>query len=126
MGPQCKSKTAHHALSGLFFAPGRGFALSRRGVGYAAHNTRARKRSKFARPYICRLMVFKRLTWPSTWPLLHGYSRDAITTAMDNGLTFVITAYTAKPGVNNGSPPITTTSRRRQSAPEVWLLPKND
>ena len=46
---------------------------------YAAPNTRARKRSKFARPYICRLSVFKRLLCPSTGPLVHGYSRDAAT-----------------------------------------------
>src|ERR1700722_11253813 len=33
-------------------------------------NTLARRRSKPARPYICRLIIFSRFTCPSTWPLL--------------------------------------------------------
>ena len=48
---------------------------------YAAYNTRAFKRSKFARPYICRLIVFGRLTCPSTGPLLQGDSSAAATAA---------------------------------------------
>ena len=35
-------------------------------------NTLARRRSKPARPYICRLIIFSRFTCPSTWPLLQG------------------------------------------------------
>ena len=34
-----------------------------------------------ARPYICRLTNFKRLTWPSVCPLLHGLLRAAKTAA---------------------------------------------
>ncbi len=37
------------------------------------YSTRARSRSKLARPYIWRLMVLRRLTCPSSWPLLQGY-----------------------------------------------------
>jgi hypothetical protein len=48
---------------------------------YAACSTRALKRSKFARPYICRLIVFSRLTCPSTGPLLQGSSSAAATAA---------------------------------------------
>src|ERR1700716_647003 len=33
-------------------------------------STRARNSSKPARPYICRLIIFSRLMWPSTGPLL--------------------------------------------------------
>src|SRR6185369_15202692 len=77
---QHQRRTAHHALAGLSFAFGRSFAFSRPPwwvwERYSVHNTRARRRSKFARPYSCRLMVFKRLPCPSTGPLLHGYTRD--------------------------------------------------
>src|ERR671920_638786 len=38
----------------------------------ACPSTRQRSRSNPARPYISRLMTLSRLTWPSTWPLLHG------------------------------------------------------
>src|SRR5262249_42934590 len=48
---------------------------------YAACNTRALKRSKFARPYICRLIVFSRLTCPSIGPLLQGNSSAAASAA---------------------------------------------
>ena len=41
--------------------------------------TLARSKAKPARPYICRLRNFRRLTWPSTWPLLQGLSTAAIT-----------------------------------------------
>lgn len=37
-----------------------------------AARTRARRSSNPARPYICRLIIFRRLTCPSTGPLLHG------------------------------------------------------
>jgi hypothetical protein len=47
---------------------------------YAA-STRARSRSKLARPYICRLMTFSRVTCPSTGPLLQGSSNAAVTAA---------------------------------------------
>jgi hypothetical protein len=33
---------------------------------------RIRNDSVLARPYIDRLSIFKRLIWPSVWPLLHG------------------------------------------------------
>ena len=36
--------------------------------------TRALSSSKPARPYICRLITFSRLIWPSSGPLLHGVS----------------------------------------------------
>ncbi len=49
------------------------------GAAYAA-KTRSRSRSKLARPYICRLISFSRLTCPSVWPLLQG-SDNAATTA---------------------------------------------
>ena len=35
-------------------------------------NTRNRSKSNLARPYICRLICFKRFTWPSTCPWLQG------------------------------------------------------
>ena len=34
--------------------------------------TRARNKANPARPYICRLIIFSRFTWPSTGPLLHS------------------------------------------------------
>ena len=43
--------------------------------------TRSLRRSKPARPYICRLMSFNRWICPSTWPLLHG-SWSAASTAL--------------------------------------------
>jgi len=45
------------------------------------HMTRFRSKSKFARPYICRLMNLRRLTCPSTCPLLHSFSNAARTAA---------------------------------------------
>lgn len=45
-------------------------------------NTRWRSRSNFARPYMQRLITFRRFTWPSTWPLLKGKARAAITAAL--------------------------------------------
>jgi hypothetical protein len=41
-------------------------------VGTGNPRTRFLSKSNFARPYIWRLINFKRLTWPSTWPLLHS------------------------------------------------------
>jgi len=38
--------------------------------GYSARTTRTRRRSKFARPYICLLIAFNLQTLPSTAPLL--------------------------------------------------------
>jgi hypothetical protein len=38
--------------------------------GQSASRTRLRSRSGFARPYICRLIILMRLTWPSTAPEL--------------------------------------------------------
>jgi hypothetical protein len=43
--------------------------------------TRNRSRSKLARPYMMRLMTLRRLTCPSTWPLLQSKVRDARTAA---------------------------------------------
>jgi hypothetical protein len=43
--------------------------------------TRKRSKSNLARPYIMRLMTFKRLTCPSTWPLLHSRVSAALTAA---------------------------------------------
>jgi len=40
---------------------------------YAAWRTRKRRRSKLARPYMDRLISFRRCTFPSTMPLLHSY-----------------------------------------------------
>ena len=34
-----------------------------------------------ARPYICRLSILMRLTWPSTGPEFHGWVRPAVTAA---------------------------------------------
>ena len=46
-----------------------GFSRTFREDGSAhAASTRWRKRSKLARPYMLRLMSFRRLTWPSTCP----------------------------------------------------------
>ena len=45
-------------------------------------NTRARRSSKPARPYIWRLIILSRLIWPSTWPVLHGVSTAAATAEM--------------------------------------------
>ena len=42
---------------------------------------RAFRRSILARPYICRLRVFRRLIWPSVWPLDQGSVRAATTAA---------------------------------------------
>src|ERR1700722_4316361 len=39
---------------------------------HQARSTRWRSRSKFARPYISRLISFNRFTSPSPCPLLHG------------------------------------------------------
>jgi hypothetical protein len=44
-------------------------------------STRSRSRSKFARPYISRLVSLSRFTWPSTWPWLHSNVRLAATAA---------------------------------------------
>lgn len=41
-------------------------------TGQPGFNTRARSKSKFALPYICRLSTFNRFTCPSVWPLLQG------------------------------------------------------
>jgi hypothetical protein len=46
-----------------------------------AWSTRAFRRSQLARSYIRRLIVFRRLTCPSTRPLLHGYSSPGATPA---------------------------------------------
>lgn len=42
---------------------------------------RSRSNSTLARPCIWRLRYFKRLTWPSVWPLLHGSVKAARTAA---------------------------------------------
>jgi hypothetical protein len=39
--------------------------------------TRARSSSKPARPYIWRLIILRRLIWPSTWPVLQDVSTAA-------------------------------------------------
>src|SRR5215471_13561398 len=44
--------------------------------------TRARRSSKPARPYIWRLIILRRLIWPSTWPVLQGVSTAAATAEM--------------------------------------------
>jgi hypothetical protein len=44
-----------------------------------SRKTRRRSRSTLARPYIWRLRNFKRLTWPSVWPLLQGSVKAART-----------------------------------------------
>jgi hypothetical protein len=41
--------------------------------------TRSRSSSTLARPYIWRLRNFKRLTWPSVWPLLQRSVKAART-----------------------------------------------
>src|SRR5262245_21570325 len=51
------------------------------GATQPACTTRARSKASPARPYICRLMAFSRLTWPSTGPLLHGPVSAAATAA---------------------------------------------
>lgn len=43
--------------------------------------TRRRSRSKFARPYICRFIRFRRFTCPSVWPLFQGSESEAFTAA---------------------------------------------
>jgi tetratricopeptide (TPR) repeat protein len=50
-------------------------------VNPEGQSTRRRSRSKWARPYIWRLMNLRRLTWPSVWPLLQGSSKAARTAA---------------------------------------------
>src|SRR3954465_8356363 len=40
-----------------------------------------RRRSSFARPYMERLISFRRVIWPSVWPLLQGVARAAQTAA---------------------------------------------
>jgi hypothetical protein len=56
--------------------------LSRRfGADQGGWSTRRRKRSNLALPYICRLISFSRVIWPSVCPLLQGYSRAAFTAA---------------------------------------------
>jgi hypothetical protein len=47
-------------------------------------NTRARRSSKPARPYICRLTVLSRLIRPSTWPALYDVSTAAATADMSS------------------------------------------
>jgi hypothetical protein len=37
---------------------------------------RARSRSRFARPYICRLIILSLVMWPSVCPLDQGLQRD--------------------------------------------------
>src|SRR2546423_221248 len=49
--------------------------------GQAAQRTRVRSRSKFARPYMLRLMNLSRLTFPSTGPCLHFKLSPALTAA---------------------------------------------
>ncbi len=44
----------------------------------AAHR-RARSRSRFARPYICRLIILSLVMWPSVCPLDHGSTIPAVT-----------------------------------------------
>ncbi len=48
-------------------------------VDHGVRRTRFRRRSKFARPYICLLIILMRLTWPSTGPELWGRVRPAVT-----------------------------------------------
>jgi len=50
-------------------------------VHHGGWSTRRRNRSNLARPYIMRLITFKRLTCPSTWPLLHSKVSAARTAA---------------------------------------------
>ena len=54
----------------------------RRAVAGEYGKTRARRSSKPARPYIWRLIVLRRLIWPSTWPVLHEVSTAAATAEM--------------------------------------------
>ena len=67
------------AKSGLFrnFDATHGAGPAEAGGEYG--KTRARRSSKPARPYIWRLIIFSRLIWPSTWPVLHGVSTAAAT-----------------------------------------------
>ena len=45
----------------------------------SASRTRLRSRSCLAQPCICRLIIFTRLTWPSTGPLFQGRVSPAVT-----------------------------------------------
>ncbi len=56
------SKFRVHSFEGVGF----------RGFAYAVARTRARRNAKSARPYIVRLMTLRRLTYPSSGPVLHG------------------------------------------------------
>src|SRR4051794_8748658 len=58
---------------GLF----RTFGATQGGARALNGRIRERKRVKLARPYICRLIVLRRLICPSTWPLLHAVSMAA-------------------------------------------------
>ncbi len=61
-------------------------------VNYDAdRKTRRRSKSKCARPYICRFIVFSRLMCPSTGPLLHGYFKAALTAASSDFRLFAKT-----------------------------------
>jgi len=44
-------------------------------------STRRRSKSNFPLPYISLFRSLILVTWPSTWPLLHGYSNAAATAA---------------------------------------------
>src|SRR3954470_12186969 len=50
--------------------------------GQAACNTRWRRSLKPARPYIDRLIVLSRFTWPSTGLVVHGSSSAACTASI--------------------------------------------
>src|SRR5689334_9352794 len=76
------SGTRYRVTSGLF----RNFdATHGAGPGQAADEygrTRALRSSNPARPYIWRLIIFSRLIWPSTCPVLHEVSTAADTAEM--------------------------------------------
>jgi hypothetical protein len=82
---------------------------------HAASRNRWASRSSLARPYIWRLIVFSRLIWPSTCPVLHG-SVAAVCTAASSAPSRL-----AKPR-KAGSPP----SRARQPRAEAFGLPGAD
>ena len=65
----------------VYYIGDNGTTLLNPPTAQAQCSTRSRNRSKWARPYIWRLMVFSRLMQPSTGPLLHGSCSAASTAA---------------------------------------------
>ena len=100
--PDC-TKTAEEPKLGLFRSFG---AIMERARGYRRRiwQDAGAQEVEPARPYICRLIILRRLIWPSTWPVLQGDS----TAAAPPERSFLIRKQNGRRGRTHSAWPVTS------------------